>query len=52
MRGFVESWIEYYSSMVNTADFDKFAKEMDQGKLKLLSPEQIETMEKIKETLK
>lgn len=52
MKGFLEQWIDYYQLLVNSKSFTDFARDIDQDKAKLFSPEQAETLEKIKDSIK
>lgn len=52
LRGFIESWVDYYTNLNQTKSIDEFTKSFDKDKLKLLSPEQLETLEKLKDSLR
>ena len=51
MKGFMENWIEYYQELNTSQSFSDFARTLDEDKAKLLSPEQAETLEKVKQGL-
>lgn len=52
LRGFIESWVDYYTGLARTNSIDEFCKTADESKLNLLSAEQRETLEKLRESLK
>lgn len=51
MKGFMENWIDYYQQLMNSSSLSEFARHMDPEQAKLLSPEQADTLEKVKNTL-
>lgn len=52
LKGFIENWIDYYQMLANSTSAEDLAKGMPEDKLKLLSEEQKETLQKIKSTIK
>lgn len=52
LKGFIENWIEYYQTLAKSSSAEDLARSLSDEKLRLLSEEQRETLQKIKATIK